>query len=216
MIFHVNRHRQFQRNIKICFLRKMYTVYSNMPGFSKNIREPVTVHKITLSAWGVIIPDSDLSLLLFTDGSYITNILPPPHPPPPPPPPQTHTKWQHANNTITTLNSPSFGIVSFHRREFTWHLEIYCLKKKKKNISKCQIFYAELDKCDHQYISTTLITLDKLFTRQHNETYFLFFPEIRNWQYHANYLIWRRLHERSGKYEKKYQFVVCWICSEVG
>ena len=40
-----------------------------MPGFFKNIREHVTVHKIYLSAWSVIIPDSDLILLQFTDGS---------------------------------------------------------------------------------------------------------------------------------------------------
>ena len=40
-----------------------------MPGFFKNIREHVTVHKINLSAWSVIIPDSDLILLQFTDGS---------------------------------------------------------------------------------------------------------------------------------------------------
>ena len=50
-------------------LTKHDSLYSNMPGFFKNIREHVTVHKINLSAWSVIIPDSDLILLQFEDGS---------------------------------------------------------------------------------------------------------------------------------------------------
>ena len=48
--------------------------------------------------------------------------------------------------------------------------------------------------CDCEWLST----LDKIFSRQHTEIFFLFFPRKQDLTYHANCLQWRQLHEMSN------------------
>ena len=65
-----------------------------------------------------------------------------------------------------------------------------------------------------------LSTLDKIFSRQHFEIFFLIFFQKTNLTFHANCLQWRQFawNVKScllGKIRKKiYQFGVCWISSE--